>query len=164
MRATIAGFAGAIFAVGTLAQPTSADETADFYKGKTVSIVVGHQAGTGFDVYARVLQRHLARHMPGNPTVIVQNMTGASGITAANWIANIAPRDGTVPSGASRENVMDLRIFAASTLAAALTLSCGYSEEEWQAQLAKYNQLLADKNASEQAAAESAKRTLASIR
>lgn len=96
MWATIAGLAGVILAAGALAQPAQADEAADFYKGKTVSIVVGHQAGTGFDVYARVLQRHIGKHIPGNPTVIVQNMTGASGITAANWIANIAPKDGTV--------------------------------------------------------------------
>jgi tripartite-type tricarboxylate transporter receptor subunit TctC len=96
MWATIAGLAGVILVAGALAQPAQADATADFYKGKTVSIVVGHQAGTGFDVYARVLQRHIGKHIPGNPTVIVQNMTGASGITAANWIANIAPKDGTV--------------------------------------------------------------------
>jgi tripartite-type tricarboxylate transporter receptor subunit TctC len=73
-----------------------ADETADFYKGKTVSIVVGHQVGTGFDIYARVLAPHLGRHIPGQPNVIVQNMVGASGITAANWLNNIAAKDGTV--------------------------------------------------------------------
>jgi tripartite-type tricarboxylate transporter receptor subunit TctC len=96
MRAsTRAGLAGAILAICAV-HPAQADDVADFYKGKTVSIVVGHQAGTGFDVYARVLQRHLGEHIPGNPSVIVQNMTGASGITAANWIANIAPKDGTV--------------------------------------------------------------------
>jgi tripartite-type tricarboxylate transporter receptor subunit TctC len=96
MQTTVrAGLAGA-FAVMLSAQAGQADAIADFYKGKTVSIVVGHQAGTGFDVYARVLQRHLARHIPGNPNVIVQNMVGASGLTAANWVANIAPKDGTV--------------------------------------------------------------------
>jgi tripartite-type tricarboxylate transporter receptor subunit TctC len=72
-----------------------ADEVADFYKGKTVSLVVGHQVGTGFDIYARAMAPHLSRHLPGNPSVIVQNMVGASGITA-NWLANIAPKDGTV--------------------------------------------------------------------
>ena len=97
MRASIrTGLAGAILGVLVLAQPAQADAISDFYKGKTVSIVVGHQAGTGFDVYARVLQRHLSKHIPGNPTVIVQNMVGASGLTAANWVANIAPKDGTV--------------------------------------------------------------------
>ncbi|MGH6768041.1 MAG: Bug family tripartite tricarboxylate transporter substrate binding protein [Xanthobacteraceae bacterium] len=81
----------AIFAV-----PAMADEVADFYKGKSVSIVVGHEAATGFDVYARVLARHLNRHIPGNPSIVVQNMVGASGINAANWLYNIAPKDGTV--------------------------------------------------------------------
>ncbi len=72
-----------------------ADAVADFYKGKTLSIVVGHQVGTGFDTYARVLARHMGRHIPGNPTLIVQGMLGASGITAANWLYNVAPKDGT---------------------------------------------------------------------
>jgi tripartite-type tricarboxylate transporter receptor subunit TctC len=75
--------------------PAVADAVADFYKGKTVSIVVGHEVGTGFDHYARVLQRHLRRHIPGNPGVVVQNMNGAGGIAAANWLYTAAPRDGT---------------------------------------------------------------------
>jgi tripartite-type tricarboxylate transporter receptor subunit TctC len=60
--------------------------------------VVGHEVGTGFDIYARTLQRHLGNHIPGNPVVVVQNMTGASGLTAANWLYNVAPKDGTVVS------------------------------------------------------------------
>ena len=76
--------------------PVAADEAAEFYRGRTVAIVVGHEVGTGFDIYGRVLARHLGRHIPGNPAVVVQNMTGASGITAANWLYNAAPRDGTV--------------------------------------------------------------------
>ncbi len=73
-----------------------ADAIADFYKGKTVSIVVGHEAGTGFDVYSRVLIRHMGKYIPGNPTMIVQNMQGASGVVAGNWLYNIAPKDGTI--------------------------------------------------------------------
>jgi tripartite-type tricarboxylate transporter receptor subunit TctC len=73
-----------------------ADEAADFYKGKTVTIAVGNEAGTGFDLYARALARHLGRHIPGNPAIVVQNMVGASGIVASNWLYNVAPRDGTV--------------------------------------------------------------------
>jgi tripartite-type tricarboxylate transporter receptor subunit TctC len=88
--------AGLGAACGILALPALADEVADFYKGKTFTIVVGHEVGTGFDIYGRTLQRHLGRYIPGNPVVVVQNMTGASGLTAANWVANIAPRDGTV--------------------------------------------------------------------
>jgi tripartite-type tricarboxylate transporter receptor subunit TctC len=83
-------------ASGLVAAAASADEVADFYKGRTVSIVVGHETGTGFDVYSRVLARHLGRHIPGNPNVVVQNMVGASGLAAANWLYNIAPKDGTV--------------------------------------------------------------------
>ena len=86
----------AVVALFALAQPAWADEVSDFYKGKSVNIVVGHEAGTGFDIYARVLAPHLGRHIPGNPNVIVQNMVGASGITAANWLYNVAPKDGTV--------------------------------------------------------------------
>jgi tripartite-type tricarboxylate transporter receptor subunit TctC len=82
----------ALAASGLAAQ---ADEVADFYRGKTLTITVAHQAGTGFDVYARAIARHLTRHMPGQPNTIVQNMPGAGGITAAGWLYNIAPRDGT---------------------------------------------------------------------
>jgi tripartite-type tricarboxylate transporter receptor subunit TctC len=74
----------------------AADDVADFYKGKTFTIVVGHEVGTGFDIYARTLARHLGHYIPGNPNIVVQNMVGASGLTAANWLYNIAPKDGTV--------------------------------------------------------------------
>jgi tripartite-type tricarboxylate transporter receptor subunit TctC len=79
------------------ALPTGAcsDEIADFYRGRNMQIVVGHQTGTGFDVYARVLARHMGRHIPGNPTIVVQNMVGAVGLVSANWLYNIGPKDGT---------------------------------------------------------------------
>ncbi len=76
--------------------PAAGNELADFYKGKTVTVMVGHQVGTGFDIYARAMAPHLGRHIPGNPSVVVQNMLGASGVSAANWLANVAPKDGTV--------------------------------------------------------------------
>jgi tripartite-type tricarboxylate transporter receptor subunit TctC len=91
---------GALAAVAALAAlfilPAWADEVSDFYKGKTVNMTVGHEVGTGFDIYARTLARHLGRHIPGQPAVVVQNMNGASGLVAANWLYNIAPKDGTV--------------------------------------------------------------------
>jgi tripartite-type tricarboxylate transporter receptor subunit TctC len=74
----------------------AADEVADFYRSKPFTIVVGHEVGTGFDVYSRVLARHLGRHIPGNPGIVVQNMVGASGIAPANWLYNVAPKDGSV--------------------------------------------------------------------
>src|SRR3954471_3163171 len=85
-----------IAAVGLISYSASADTVADFYKGRSVTLVVGHEVGTGFDIYARTLQRHLSHHIPGNPTIVVQNMVGASGINAANWLYNVAPKDGTV--------------------------------------------------------------------
>jgi tripartite-type tricarboxylate transporter receptor subunit TctC len=66
------------------------------YKGKTVSIVVGSGAGGGFDTTARLVARHIARHIPGAPTVIVVNMPGGGGLVAANHLFNAAPKDGTV--------------------------------------------------------------------
>ncbi len=73
-----------------------ADTVADFFRGKTVNIVVGHEVGTGFDIYSRVLVRHMGKYIPGNPGMLVQNMTGASGVVAGNWLYSVAPRDGTV--------------------------------------------------------------------
>jgi tripartite-type tricarboxylate transporter receptor subunit TctC len=75
--------------------PAFAAEPAPF-RGRTVRIVVGASAGGGFDAYARLLAAHLGRHIAGNPSVIVQNMTGAGSLVAANYIANAAPKDGTV--------------------------------------------------------------------
>jgi len=88
--------AGMLLTLLGMMSPAAANEIAEFYRGKTVTIMVGHQVGTGFDIYARAIAPHLSRHIPGGPSVIVQNMVGASGITAANWLANVAPKDGTV--------------------------------------------------------------------
>jgi tripartite-type tricarboxylate transporter receptor subunit TctC len=67
---------------------------ADFYHGKTLRLVVASDAGGGYDSYARTFAQYLRRHIPGEPTIIVQNMPGAAGITAANWLYAIAPKDG----------------------------------------------------------------------
>lgn len=85
-----------IGAVVFLTPRVAAEEAGDFYVGRTVQVVVGHESGTGFDLYARTLARHIGRHIPGRPTIVVQNMPGASGLTAFNWLANVAPRDGSV--------------------------------------------------------------------
>ena len=67
----------------------------DFYKGKTVTIFVGFEPGASYDFYGRLLGRHLGKHLPGNPTVIVSSMPGAGGLRAANHLYAVAPRDGT---------------------------------------------------------------------
>lgn len=81
-----------------LAAPASAQaqSVADFYKGKNVTVMVGYTAGGGYDIYARALARYMGKHIPGNPNLIVQNLTGAGSLNAANNIYNVAPKDGTV--------------------------------------------------------------------
>jgi tripartite-type tricarboxylate transporter receptor subunit TctC len=86
--------AAACFALG--AQAASAQGSADFYKGKTVQIVVGFGVGGGYDLYARALSRYLGKHLPGNPNVVVQNMEGAGSVRAANFVYAGSPQDGTV--------------------------------------------------------------------
>ena len=76
--------------------PAHAATPAEFYRGRTIFVIIGYSAGGGYDLYARVLSQHLGRHIPGNPTVIPQNMPGAGSIKAANYVFSVAPKDGTV--------------------------------------------------------------------
>jgi tripartite-type tricarboxylate transporter receptor subunit TctC len=82
----------AVVAVALAFGPAAAQET---FAGRTVTISVGFGPGGGYDLYARVLARHFGRHLPGQPTVVVSNMPGAASVRAANYIANVAPKDGT---------------------------------------------------------------------
>ncbi|HWL95318.1 MAG TPA: hypothetical protein VNT79_17490 [Phycisphaerae bacterium] len=72
-----------------------ADSVADFYRGKTVQILIGVNVGGGYDMEARLIARFLGKHIPGNPTVVPQNMIGAGGIKMANYLYAVAPQDGT---------------------------------------------------------------------
>ena len=82
-------------ALGLLAALASGPAQAQqFYEGKTLRIVVGLAAGGGFDTYARTIARHLGKHIPGNPTIIVENMTGAGSLVSANHIFKVAKPDG----------------------------------------------------------------------
>jgi tripartite-type tricarboxylate transporter receptor subunit TctC len=65
-----------------------------FFKGKTLTILVGYSAGSTYDTYARLLERHYAKHIPGNPSVIVKNMPGSSSIKASNYVYNVSPKNG----------------------------------------------------------------------
>ena len=85
----------AVMLLGAVATAKAADPVEDFYKGKTIKIVVGTSSGGLYDTYARLMSRHWGKYIPGQPTVVVENMPGASGLTAANYIANSAPKDGT---------------------------------------------------------------------
>src|SRR5437016_1929710 len=73
-----------------------ADEVADFYRSRTIEILVGAGAGGGYDVNARLVARHLGRFIPGNPTLVVNNVPGGGGIRAVNFLYNKSPRDGSV--------------------------------------------------------------------
>jgi tripartite-type tricarboxylate transporter receptor subunit TctC len=76
--------------------PAQADAVADFYKGRTVTVVVSSSAGGGYDTLARALARHIGRHLPGHPVFVVRNMPGAGGMTASNFLYNSADKDGSV--------------------------------------------------------------------
>lgn len=76
--------------------PSQADSVADFYRGKSVRIVVGFGTGGGYDLYARLVAAHLGQHIPGKPSVIVENMPGASSLKAADYVYNQTNSEGTV--------------------------------------------------------------------
>ncbi len=85
---------GLALSTPALAQANNAVE--DFFKGKTIRIVVSSEPGGSYDGYSRLVARHLGKFLPGNPQFVVQNMPGAGGLVATNWLYNVAPKDGTV--------------------------------------------------------------------
>ncbi|MGH7091898.1 MAG: Bug family tripartite tricarboxylate transporter substrate binding protein, partial [Stellaceae bacterium] len=92
---TILGAALLLAAASVLPRGAAADPAGDFYSGRTVTIYVGYTAGGGYDLYARLLARHMPAHMAGHPTMVVENMPGAGSLRAANYLYNIAPKDGS---------------------------------------------------------------------
>jgi tripartite-type tricarboxylate transporter receptor subunit TctC len=95
----LCSYAAALSFAAAAAQAQSVEE---FYKGKTITIVVGSDSGGGYDLNARVLSRHMPRHIPGNPNIVVQNKPGASSIVATNYVYEVAPKDGTVIAAVQR--------------------------------------------------------------
>jgi tripartite-type tricarboxylate transporter receptor subunit TctC len=90
------GLAGLLLAMSVTA--TTAEAT-DFYAGKQINMIVGSAVSGGYDTYARLVARHWPKHIPGNPSIIVQNMPAAGSVAAMNALANTAPRDGTTIGG-----------------------------------------------------------------
>ena len=84
------------------ARPASSAGVEDFYKGKTVPLIIGYSVGGGYDAYGRLVARHLGKHIPGNPSVVPQNMSGAGSLKAANYLYSVAPKDGSVIGTFSR--------------------------------------------------------------
>jgi tripartite-type tricarboxylate transporter receptor subunit TctC len=91
------GLAAALCALSMT--PVRADAISDFYKGRTLSLVISSAAGGGYDALGRAVARHMQKHIPGNPVIVVRNMPGAGGIVATNFLYNAAPKDGTTFGG-----------------------------------------------------------------
>lgn len=92
------GVPASLFALGlagAAAAPGRADPVADFYRGNTLHVLIGVNVGGGYDLHARILAHHIGRHIPGNPTVVAQNIVGSGGIKMANELYNVSPKDGT---------------------------------------------------------------------
>lgn len=89
------------------AQAAEPDAVEAFYKAHPVTLIVGSSPGGGYDAYTRLLSRHIGRHIPGNPSIVVQNMPGASGVRSINYVYNIAPRDGSVFSIGTRSTLVE---------------------------------------------------------
>jgi tripartite-type tricarboxylate transporter receptor subunit TctC len=97
--------ATSLLLVAALAAPASVakgDSVADFYKGRSISLVIGYSVGGGYDAYARLLAHYIGRHIPGEPSIVPQQMTGAGSLRAANFIFSVAPKDGSVLGTFSR--------------------------------------------------------------
>jgi hypothetical protein len=91
-----------VAAVVVLASIARADSAADFYKGRSISMIIGYSVGGGYDAYARLLARYIGRHIPGEPSIVPQQMTGAGSLRAANYLFSVAPKDGSVLGTFSR--------------------------------------------------------------
>src|SRR5262245_56421512 len=94
LRSAAALLVGAIISA-TFAPDARAQSVKDFYTGRQIKFVVGSAGGGGYEFYSRLLGRYMSRHLPGNPLFVVQSMPGAGGMVSANYLYNIAQRDGS---------------------------------------------------------------------
>jgi tripartite-type tricarboxylate transporter receptor subunit TctC len=92
LRKTVAGLAAGLL-LGSIAAVAGVE---DFYKGRTVSLIIGYSVGGGYDAYARLLARYIGNHIPGNPSIVPEQMAGAGSLRAANYIYSVAPKDGSM--------------------------------------------------------------------
>jgi tripartite-type tricarboxylate transporter receptor subunit TctC len=95
-----------LLAASAMLAPAHAAAPSDFYRGRTIFVLVGFTPGGGYDLYARLLAQHLGKHIPGNPTVVTQNMPGAGSLKAVNYLYSVAPKDGTYIATFGREQVV----------------------------------------------------------
>src|SRR5437763_7420107 len=96
-----------VAAVLFTAAPAQAQSVAEFYRSKTLRMLIGYGPGGGYDIYGRLIAEFLPRHLPGNPTIIAQNMPGAGSFVAAKYIYDVAPKDGTVLGSLAQTLALD---------------------------------------------------------
>jgi len=101
-RLTALALAALTLTAATAGHEARADSVAEFYKGRQITLIIGGGPGDGYDTHARLLARHMSRHIPGEPAMVPQNMPGAGSLTAVNTIYNVSPRDGTAIGTAQR--------------------------------------------------------------
>lgn len=139
------------------AGPAAADAVADFYKGKQIRFVVRTTVGGDYDLYTRLIARFINKYIPGNPGIVVVNMPGGGGITAANYMAQVAPRDGTVIGIVSQGLAVD------QALASSPQLKADLREFNWIANVIYSNQLLVVWHTSPTKTIEDAKKRVTTI-
>jgi tripartite-type tricarboxylate transporter receptor subunit TctC len=130
------GFLGVLSGLLLISTHALADAVADFYRGKQIRIVVRTTPATDYDQYSRLLARFMGKYIPGNPSIIVVNMPGAGGITAANYMAQVAPHDGTVMG------IVSQGLAADQALGMSPQLRANLREFNWIANMIFSNQLL----------------------
>ncbi len=132
---TTAAIAAAL--LGATASASLADPVADFYKGKQIRFVIRTPPGGDYDAYTRLFARHMGKHIPGNPNLVPSNMTGGGGIIAANYMAKVAPRDGTVIGIVGQGLPLD------QALGISKQLQADFKQFHWIGNIVYSNQLLA---------------------
>ena len=113
--ARIIGTAAVLAALASPA-PLGAQPAAEFYRGKTLRMIIGYGPGGGYDIYGRLVAEFLPRHLPGAPTIITQNMPGAGSFVAARYLYDVAPKDGTVLGSLAQTLALDSMVSASSKL------------------------------------------------
>jgi tripartite-type tricarboxylate transporter receptor subunit TctC len=142
---------------GLGAEPARADAIADFYRGKQIRVLVRTLPATDYDAYSRLIARFMGRYIPGNPSMIVVNMTGGGGIVAANYMAEVAPRDGTVIG------IVSQGLAADQALGQSPQLKANLREFNWIANVVFSNQLLVTWHTSQTKTLEQAKQRVTTI-
>jgi tripartite-type tricarboxylate transporter receptor subunit TctC len=104
VAAALVTTAWAVSVADAATHKAKAESVADFYRGKQVSLYIGYSSGGGYDIYGRIVAKHLGKHIPGNPAVVPRNMEGAGSLRLANFLYQVAPKDGTAIGTVGRAN------------------------------------------------------------